>query len=188
MKAALAVIALLASLAACQPLTPKSDDKCKDAPVTSQECWGTPPAPGTGLAAANARGPLVPGSHRVLVIIDAFSLDRRNQHFQGIHIPVHILTIGRSGKSIAIDVETGNPFAHRDNITTPDAIAYDLGPGVTHLQVSIASLRKSGEALTLDITLDGKPYPIDKREVSNPAELNAKTRMLSITAEVEIAI
>ena len=65
-----------------------------------------------------------------------------------------------------------------DDITTPDVIYYDLGPGVVSVDVQAIRLGAAGDSLIIDAQVGGASYPGGKSSAQNPMVMGGKTRTL----------
>lgn len=187
MKRLVLSMIVLLSLAGCDPLKPANGDPSQvpsdpcGADVNLQACWGAATPPGTGKHRAGDL-PVPPGFHRVLVTFTALNVGGVGQNF-----PVHVLAQGRTlSGSLAVDARTGSPFTVYNDITTPDTLFYDLGPGVVHLDVQAIRLGLAGEILSVETLLDGHPWPGGKFSIQNPLEMGSEKRTQFINVKVDV--
>lgn len=166
------------------PCSPSDAKKAPDAGSVSanQKCWPTSyPPPLTGQAAVSHSSRNRPGTiHVVIVAVDVVDADTRR-----VNQPCFAVAVALAGKAPAINTETGMPYLDKEGITTPDVIKYELGAGITTLNVSVSSLARAGLSLRLDVQLDGHPYG-QPSFAWNPAQMAGQTRMLSAHVTVEI--
>lgn len=152
-----------------------------------QACWPKFAPPGAG-AAAHGHG-RTPGTvHTVIAHIEVtqFGHDPNTDDEDDVARGVAVFGVALAGARPAINAETGMPFLDRSGITTPDTVIYDLGLGVTSLQVSAACLCGPGQTLHMYLTLDDALVPDSDAKSSNPLTISGTSSMLTVHAEVDL--